>query len=118
MIQPRRVWKSWPIILFVILIVILVVLATSTIIILNPFSRGSATPTPVVSNAVGEVIFLNSGQLDAQNSQGVDDEVQISLHGIQNPSPGKSYYAWLKNTPLTGEGASILLGTLNVNQGN
>jgi hypothetical protein len=56
--------------------------------------------------------------LNGQNSQGVDDEVQIDLHNIANPTHGKSYYAWLKNAPLGDEGTWVLLGTLHVNQGN
>jgi hypothetical protein len=56
--------------------------------------------------------------LNPYNSQGVDDEVQLDLHNIPAPAPGKSYYAWLKNAPIEAEGSWVLLGTLRVNQGN
>lgn len=100
--------------LLIALFVLLFLLASSSIVALYVF-RVKRPGLPIV---VGDVIFLNSGQLNAQNSQGVDDEVQVYLHNIPNPASGKSYYAWLKNAPIEDEGTWVLLGTLHVNQGN
>jgi hypothetical protein len=73
------------------------------------FSGKQTSSTPVAATpVVGDVVFLNSGQLNAQNSQGVDDEMQIDLHNIPNPAPGESYYAWLKNAALENEGTWVL----------
>src|SRR6266516_600726 len=110
---PRPKWLSPRKRLLIALFVLLFLLASSSIIALYVFSV-----KPISPPTVGDVIFLNSGQLNAQNSQGVDDEVQVDLHNIPNPAPGKSYYAWLKNAPIEDEGTWVLLGTLHVNQGN
>jgi len=96
--------------------VILFLLVGSTIGALYAFSPKHTSP-PAIST-VGEVTFFNSGQLNAQNSQGVDDEVQVNLHNLPNPTAGASYYAWLKNAPIADEGTWVLLGTLQVHQGN
>jgi serine/threonine protein kinase len=109
-----RRWGAWkrPLIIW---LVVLFVLASSILFSLRVLYSGHASP---VSTTVGDVIFLNSGQLDAQNSQGVDDEVQINLYNIPAPDTGKSYYAWLKNAPLADEGTWVLLGSLDVSHGN
>ena len=109
-----RRWGAWkrPLIIW---FVVLFVLASSILFSLRVLYSGHASP---VSTTVGDVIFLNSGQLDAQNSQGVDDEVQINLYNIPAPDTGKSYYAWLKNAPIADEGTWVSLGSLRVSQGN
>ncbi len=109
--RPSRGWKR-PLI---IVLLILLLLAGSTIGALYLFSAKNITtgPAPVVGN----VFFLSSLQLNKMNSTGVDDEVQINLHGISDPAPGKSYDAWLKNAPINDEGQWILLGILQKNQG-
>jgi serine/threonine protein kinase len=105
--------------LFIALFVILFLLVGSTLGALYVFPARHTTPTTVTAiRVVGDVIFSNSGQLNAQNSRGVDDEVQVDLHNIPNPAPGKSYYAWLKNASIEAEGTWVLLGTLHVTQGN
>ena len=112
-ITPRRK-KWWP---FIALFAILLLLVATSIEVFNAFPAKHTKLSPSTA-IVGNVLFFNSEQLNAQNSQGVDDEVQIDLHSIPDPAPGKSYYAWLKNASTTAEGTSILLGTLQVNQGN
>jgi eukaryotic-like serine/threonine-protein kinase len=105
--------------LFIALFVILILLAGSSIGALFTFSGTHTSPTTVTASpVVGDVIFLNSGQLNAQNSQGVDDEVQVDLHNIPNPDAGKSYYGWLKNASIAAEGTWTFLGNLQVNKGN
>jgi serine/threonine protein kinase len=108
-------WREWKRLLFI-LLAILLILAVSTIGALYLFPAKHTSP-PTISMA-GEVTFFDSGQLNAQNSQGVDDEVQVNLHNVPNPAPGTSYYAWLKNAPIGAEGTWTLLGPLQVNQGN
>jgi hypothetical protein len=67
---------------------------------------------------VGQISLLSSEQLSENSDQGIDDEVQIDLHGLSTPSPGKSYYAWLLGDKNQGEVRAVLLGKLAVNQGN
>lgn len=76
------------------------------------------TADPPVARAVGQVAFLSSGQLAGDSSQGIDDEVQIDLHTLSQPAPGKSYYAWLLSDENQGDMQSILLGKLALNAGN
>jgi serine/threonine protein kinase len=111
---PLMFWRGRKRLLFIVL-AILLILAVSTIGALYLLPAKHTSPT--ISTA-GEVTFFDSGQLNAQNSQGVDDEVQVNLHNIPNPAPGTSYYAWLKNAPIEAEGTWTLLGPLQVNQGN
>ena len=75
-------------------------------------------PAAAVPPVVGHISFLNSEQLSENSSQGIDDEVQIELHHISSPAPGKSYYAWLLGDKNQGESKAILLGKLPLSQGN
>jgi hypothetical protein len=70
------------------------------------------------SSMVGRVNFLSSEQLSENSNQGIDDEVQIDLHGLSSPAAGKSYYAWLLDDKNQNEAKAILLGKLHVIQGN
>lgn len=110
-------WRDWRRLLIAVVLILLLLLG-STIAALYAFSIKPKTTTVAAQSIVGSVIFLNSGQLNAQNGKGVDDQVQINLHNISAPASGKSYYAWLNNTPVGDEGTSVLLGVLKVNQGN
>jgi eukaryotic-like serine/threonine-protein kinase len=74
----------------------------------------NAPAAPVASAAVGQVFFVSSGQLNADVTQGLNDEVQINLQGIPAPQTGKSYYAWLLPDLKQSEAPDILLGKLNV----
>src|SRR5258708_4370442 len=75
----------------------------------------ASLPQPKI---VGQISLLSSEQLSENSDRGIDDEVQIDLHGLSTPSPGKSYYAWLLGTKNQGEARAVLLGKLAVNQGN
>jgi hypothetical protein len=75
----------------------------------------ASLPQPKI---VGQISLLSSEQLSENSDQGIDDEVQIDLHGLSTPSPGKSYYAWLLGNKNQGEARAVLLGKLSVNQGN
>jgi serine/threonine protein kinase len=57
------------------------------------FLRNSAGNT--ASPVVGHAFFTSSGQLNPGSAQGIADELEIDLHNIADPQPGKSYYAWL-----------------------
>src|SRR5690348_11841141 len=64
----------------------------------GPFSLQRASPAstnPKPDPIVGNAFFISSGQLNEDSSQGLNDELLIQLHNVPNPSPGKSYYAWL-----------------------
>ncbi len=75
----------------------------------------------------GRVFFVNSGQLNEESSQGLNDELQIDLNNVPAPDSGKSYYAWLlgdtvpnanQNSSPKNQTAPILLGRLPVSGGN
>lgn len=52
-------------------------------------------PGTAASPVVGLALFTSSGQLNPGSAQGIADELEIDLHNIADPQPGKSYYAWL-----------------------
>jgi len=123
--QPRRRWKG----LYTVLVV-LVILALLGSGLGAYFAFFHKNNQPIVAQVPGgQAFFLSSGQYDFGTSQGIADMLQIELHNIPNPSPGKSYYAWLlaDRQPHIEQPAleppppfklPILLGKLTVNQGN
>ncbi len=75
--------------------------------------------TPLApGQVIGHAFFLNSGQLNANGPQGINDELQIDLAHVSDPAAGKSYYAWLLGDRSQSEAAPVLLGRLTVSQGN
>lgn len=68
--------------------------------------------------AHGQAFFLNSGQINQNTTQGINDELQIQISNLPDPAPGKSYYAWLLGDASQSEVAPFLLGRLTVEQGN
>jgi len=76
------------------------------------------TPPAAVNPIVGHAFFVNSGQLNPDNSQGINDEVLLELQNIADPPPGKAYYAWLLGDKAQSELAMTSLGRLTVNHGS
>ena len=74
--------------------------------------------TPTVARSVGSIAFQSSEQLNENTSQGIDDQVQITLRSLDTPASGKSYYAWLLGDTDQLESQSILLGKLNIHNGS
>ena len=68
----------------------------------------------VTNQVVGHVFFINSGQLNENSAQGINDELQIDLSNIADPNPGNSYYAWILSDKNQSESAPILIGRLTV----
>lgn len=103
---------------------ILPVLITLSLLILAGAGLGSfvaisrITPGGRATLPVGSITFVSSEQLDRNTSQGIDDQVQISLQSLGTPVPGKSYYAWLLGDKDQLESRTILLGQLNVINGS
>jgi hypothetical protein len=85
---------------------------------LGAFFLLSHHSTVSASPVVGQAFFVSSGQVNQATAQGGNDEFQIDLHGIPDPQPGKSYYAWLLGDSNQSEAPSILLGKVPVNHGN
>ncbi len=110
--SPRSPWLSPSHRFLVVAFVLLFLLASVTVGALYAFRKPTNSAT-----MVGTLLFLSSGQGNAQHSQGVDDEVQVALHSIATPAAGTSYYAWLKAAPLQEEGLWTLLGKLRVQHG-
>ena len=76
------------------------------------------TAVVVTNQLVGHVYFLSSGQFNANSPQGINDEVQIDLSNIPDPSPGHSYYAWLLADRDVSESLPVFLGPVRVEHGN
>lgn len=109
--QPRRGPSA------VLLILSLLILAGAGLGSLVVISH-AAPVAPVVARPVGSITFLSSEQLNDSTSQGIDDQLQVTLHNLDTPAPGKSYYAWLLGDKNQPESASVLLGKLNVVNGS
>lgn len=108
--------------LIVLLIAVLAGAGFGTFFLLTHRSPGTSA-----SSAGGVAFFISSGLISEGSNQGVEDQLQITLHNIPDAAPGKSYYAWLLNdemqsttpchfTPLAIQ--SIFLGELTVSSGN
>jgi serine/threonine protein kinase len=74
-------------------------------------------PSPV-SQVVGQAFFISSGQLNTDNSKGINDEVLLDLQNIPAPQSGKAYYGWLLGDKTQSEFAVTSLGRLTLNHGN
>jgi serine/threonine protein kinase len=104
------------------LIVVLAAASLGTFFLLTHRSS-SAT----ARQAGGVAFYVSSGFISEGSNQGIEDELQITLHNIPSPDPGKSYYAWLLNDemkskvqchPLPIPIESIFLGKLSDVSGN
>ena len=121
--KPTRRWKG--LYTALVALVILVLLGSGVGAYFVFFHSNSAAP--VGPTSVGQAYFLSSGQYNFSSAQGIADEIQIQLHNISAPAPGKSYYAWLlgdihphvepdpHQAPLT---LPLLLARLSVVQGS
>jgi eukaryotic-like serine/threonine-protein kinase len=107
--QPRR----WLIPISSILLVVLISVGVISTFVL----RGNNHGTPPISSAsIGAITFLNSGQLDSQNTPFMNDELQIHLYHVPDPASGQRYYAWTQDYPDTTH--TIFLGALQNQHGN
>ncbi len=59
----------------------------------------------------GVAFFFSSGQMNPDNSQGIEDGIQVTLKNIPSPSPGKSYYAWLLSDKQTSVKTAVTVVT-------
>ncbi len=110
--RRRGLFSVWYFI--VVMALVIAILGTFGALLLVTHSNAS-----VVSNkVVGHVFFVNSGQLNENSAQGINDELQIDLSGMPDPSVGNSYYAWILSDKNQSESAPVLLGRLAVNHGN
>jgi serine/threonine protein kinase len=75
------------------------------------------SPTPTTNNIVGHVYFISSGQVSETSTQGFTDELQLDLYNVKNPAPGNAYYGWLEGDTDNTMEAPLLLGKLNVVNG-
>ena len=79
----------------------------------TPTSAVVATP-----KILGRLNFLSSEQVSETSNVGLNDEVELDMHGIQPPALGNSFYAWLLGDQNSGDSTVILLGKLTIIAGN
>ena len=116
-LPPKRGYSRLPAVLIVLMILALSGAGLGSLLVLfhpPPVSMQPAVPPAIV----GHVYFLNSGQVNQNTNQGMDDEVQIDLSNLANPAPGKSYYAWLLGDKNQGETTAVFLGMFAVKNGD
>jgi hypothetical protein len=73
--------------------------------------------TPAIVN-VGQLTFISSGQVNESSSQGISDQVVLTMHDIPAPATGKKYYAWLLGDKSQSDPSSMALGALTITNGN
>ncbi|MGH2506776.1 MAG: hypothetical protein ACRDHZ_05100, partial [Ktedonobacteraceae bacterium] len=123
-VQPRPVRKRRSLAPVLILLSLLILggasLGSFAAISRNtPNTPSHAAPvSAAATQAVGSITFVSSEQTSETTSQGIDDEVQLTLHNLGTPATGKSYYAWLLGDANQAESQSILLGKLTVVNGS
>jgi hypothetical protein len=111
--RPRRVLSP------VLILLSLLILAGAGLGSFAMISRSTPSATPAAaSQSLGTVAFLSSEQTNADTSQGIDDEVQISLHNLTTPPTGKGYFAWMLGDLDQTESQTIPLGQLTVTGGS
>jgi serine/threonine protein kinase len=66
---------------------------------------------------VGHAYLRSSGQITDANSNGLNDELQLTLTNIPDAAPNKSYYLWLLSDLATKPTTSIALGSIPISQG-
>ena len=94
-VQPiRRKRKPFLIALIVLLVVVLAGAGLGTFFLLAPKAGAPANP------GGGIAFFVSSGLINEGSNQGIEDQLQITLHNIPDAAPGKSYYAWLLNDEM------------------
>ncbi|HVB20831.1 MAG TPA: serine/threonine-protein kinase [Ktedonobacteraceae bacterium] len=81
------------------------------------YTTHHTSATITTSTVFGQAYFVSSGKVNQQAIPYGNDEFQIDLSNIPNPSPGKSYYAWLEPDNIHGDMDSLLLGRLPLNHG-
>lgn len=112
--RPKKNAPRLPAVLIALMILALSAAGLASLLVFYHVPATSGASVPVV---VGHVYFLSSGQMNENTNQGIDDEVQIDLHGLTNPASGKKYYAWLLGDKSQSEAQAILLGVLQVHKG-
>ncbi len=108
--RPRR--KQ--VIIALLIALLLVTASMSTLLVLTHTAKPSAPANGIVGNA----FFISSGQLNPDNSQGINDQVQLDLHTVPDPPAGKAYYAWLLADRMLNEPIVTPFGQLHVDHGN
>lgn len=110
---PRGKQHAHRIVLYIALFALLLVGSN-----LGTFYLASQLSSVPPTTIVGQAYFVSSGQLSNNLTQGINDELQINVHGIPQPASGKRYYAWLSSDSGQSSTTYLLLGALTVNAGN
>ncbi len=99
----------------------LVIISTLALVLILGTSLGTwllaQKNTTGATQIIGQAFFVNSGQLNENTTQGINDELQIELSNVPEPAAGKSYYAWLLGDISQAEELPLFLGRLPVENG-
>ncbi|HEU5228639.1 MAG TPA: hypothetical protein VFU49_12565 [Ktedonobacteraceae bacterium] len=99
-------------------LLLVTILGTTLFAFLHP-SSPTASNHPIVHppavTVFGHAYFLSSGLLNANNTQGLNDEIQLDLNNLTPPTTGNAYYVWLLSDKNNfDEATTRLLGTLTL----
>jgi eukaryotic-like serine/threonine-protein kinase len=112
--NPKRKWRRvW----FIGSIALLMTVLLSSSLLTNAALTRKSLPVAAPSSMEGQAFFVSSGQLNANGYPAMNDELQINLHNLPDPSSDMSYYVWLLRDITHPVSTPILLGKLVVNHG-
>ncbi len=101
-----RTWKG---------IGLIAVIALLLVALVGSFALRTLAIPPKVSvqaPSLGTIHYTSTGSMDAANTKGIDDGIQVDLSGLAAPKAGKSYYGWLLADTGAVDTKPILLGKL------
>ncbi len=113
---PQQASRRRPTLLLLLTIALVLGIVGSFIILPHAFHTSAPAATPPV--IAGHIAFTGSGQLSETSSQGIADQVTVDLSQLPPPAAHRSYYAWLLGDRTQSDPQALLLGTLQVNNGN
>ncbi len=119
-VAPHRKQRGRRGVLVAIVLISLIVLGGSVLGYFVFYAHGAVPSGAVVAapKILGQLNFLSSEQVSETSNVGLNDEVELNVHGIQPPAPGNSFYAWLLGDQNSGDSIMILLGKLTIVGGN
>jgi hypothetical protein len=110
----QRSRYSW--VLIALVVALLLGTLGSLFFFLHPVSPTITTPAAPMS--VGTLTFTSSEQVTENSTEGIEDQVVLTLHNLANPAPQMRYYGWLLGDKNQGEDTqAFALGALQVKNG-
>ncbi len=117
-LRPQRERQNRTLVIITLISLVCILGASFGAMQLMHHKNATTTGIAGAGTTTGNAFFLNSGQLNENTTQGINDELQIDLSNLPDPASGKSYYAWLLGDISQTETSPLSLGRLTIVNGN